>query len=110
MIQNDTEMRKMTATVTTRVPESTLREINFFTAERHTDRSTLLRCLIEEGLANERQKKVLYDYKERKISLQRAAELIGIHLVEMLELIQREGLYMDYTEDELKEDLKGLPQ
>ena len=99
----------MTATVTTRVPESMLRDIDRFTAEKHTDRATMLRSLIEEGLANERRRKVLSDYKERKVSLQRAAELLGIHLAEMLDLIQREGLYLDYTEEELREDLKGLP-
>lgn len=61
-----------------------------------------------EDFEEEKRRKVLSDYKERKISLQRAAELLGIHLVEMLELIQREGLYLDYTEEELREDLKGL--
>ncbi len=98
----------MTATVTTRVPDSTLQEIDMFTAERHTDRSTMLRSLIEEGLAKERKEKVLSTYREHKISIQRAAELLGIHITEMIELIQREGLYLDYSEEELREDLKGL--
>ena len=100
----------MTATVTTRVQESTLKEIDRFSAEKHTDRATMLRSLIEDGLAKERREKVLFDYKERRISLQRAAELLKIHLTEMLELIQKEGLYLDYTEEELREDLKGLPK
>lgn len=100
----------MTATVTTRVPEDTLRQIDEFSADNNMDRATMLRNLIEHGLEDERQKKVLSKYKERKISLQRAAELLGIHLTEMLELIQKEGLYLDYTEEELKEDLKGLPK
>ena len=100
----------MTATVTTRVSESTLKEIDRFSAEKYTDRATMLRALIERGLSEERRRKVLSKYKERKISLQRAAELLGIHLTEMLELIQNEGLYLDYSEEELKEDLKGLPK
>lgn len=99
----------MTATITTRVPESTLHEIDMFTAERHTDRATMLRSLIEEGLAKERRKKVLDDYKERKISMQKAASLLGIDLLGMIDLMQKEGLYLDYTEEELREDLKGLP-
>ncbi|MBI2176203.1 UPF0175 family protein [Candidatus Woesearchaeota archaeon] len=100
----------MTATVTTRVTEEVLRQIDEFSSDKNMDRATMLRNLIEHGLAEEKRRKVLSDYKERKISLQRAAELLGIHLVEMLELIEREGIYLDYTAEELREDLKGLPR
>lgn len=100
----------MTATVTTRVAEEVLRQIDEFSAEKNMDRATMLRNLIAQGLEEEKRKKVLLGYKERKISLQRAAELLGIHLVEMLELIEREGIYLDYTAEELREDLKGLPK
>ncbi len=99
----------MTATVTTRVAEEVLRQIDEFSADKNMDRATMLRNLIAQGLEEEKRKKVLSEYKERKISLQRAAEILGIHFTEMLELIQREGLYLDYGEDELREDLKGIP-
>ncbi len=98
----------MTATVTTRVPEDVLTQIDRFSADNKMDRATMLRNLIEQGLAEEKQKRVLSDYKNRKISLQKAAEVLKIHLIEALELIQREGLYLDYSEEELKEDLKGM--
>ena len=100
----------MTATVTTRVSEDELRQIDQFSAEKQMDRSTMLRNLIDRGLAYEKKEKVLSQYKERKISLQKAAELLEIHLTEMIELIEREGLYLDYGEEELKEDLKGMPR
>ncbi len=100
----------MTATVTTRVAEEVLRQIDEFSADKNMDRATMLRNLIAQGLEEEKRKKVLSEYKERKISLQKAAELLGIHLVEMLELIEREGIYLDYTAEELREDLKGLPK
>ena len=100
----------MTATVTTRVAEEVLRQIDEFSADKNMDRATMLRNLIAHGLEEEKRNKILSEYKARKISMQKAAELLGIHLVEMLELMQREGLYMDYTEEELREDLKGLPK
>ena len=53
-------------------------------------------------------KKVQTLYKNRKISLQKAAELLKIDLSEILELIKKEGLYLNYSKEELKEDLKGL--
>lgn len=98
----------MTATVTTRVPEDVLTQIDQFSADNKMDRATMLRNLIEQGLAEEKQKRALSDYKNRKISLQKAAELLKIHLIEAVELIQREGLYLDYSEEELREDLKGM--
>ncbi len=60
--------------------------------------------------AEEKRKKVLRLYGERKVSLQKAASLLGIALTDMLELLEKEGLYLDYTKEELKEDLKGLPR
>lgn len=53
-------------------------------------------------------KKTLTLYKNRKIILQRAAELLKIGLPEMLELVKKEGLHLDYSNEELKEDLKGF--
>ncbi len=98
----------MTATVTTRVPEDVLRQLDEFSSESNMDRATLLRNLIERGLAEEKQRKILLQYKGRKVSLQKAAVLLGIDLVEMIELVQKEELYLDYSSEELKDDLKGL--
>ena len=99
----------MTATVTTRVAEEVLRQIDEFSADKNMDRATMLRNLIAQGLEEEKSKKVLSDYKERKISMQKAASLLGIDILAMIELMQKEGIYLDYTEEELREDMKGLP-
>ncbi|MBI3036942.1 UPF0175 family protein [Candidatus Woesearchaeota archaeon] len=99
----------MTATVTTRVAEEVLRQIDEFSADRNMDRATMLRNLIERGLEEERRRKVLLLYKNRRISMQKAASMLRIDLLEMIDLMQKEGLYLDYTEKELREDLKGLP-
>ena len=49
----------MTAVVTTRVPEETLREIDELSSRRHMDRATMLRNLIEEGMVAAKREKVL---------------------------------------------------
>lgn len=56
----------------------------------------------------EKRNKVLSMYKERKISLTKAAEILDIDIWQMIDLIKKENLYLDYSEDELKEDLQGL--
>lgn len=98
----------MTATVSTRIEEKILAEIDELSNEKQMDRASLLRNLIVEGLTIERKKRVLNMYKERRISLAKAAELLGIDLWQMIDIIKEESLYLDYSEEELKEDLKGL--
>lgn len=98
----------MTATVSTRIEEKILAEIDELTKEKQMDRASLLRNLIVEGLTIERKRRVLNMYKERKISLAKAAELLSIDLWQMIDIIKEENLYLDYSEEELKEDLKGL--
>ena len=85
-----------------------LQEIDRFSADKHMDRATLLRNLIEQGLQEEKKRNVLEGYKQRKYSLQRAASLLGLDILEMLGLAEREGIYLDYDRRELRADLKGL--
>ncbi|MBI3026715.1 UPF0175 family protein [Candidatus Woesearchaeota archaeon] len=98
----------MTATVSTRIEEKILDEIDELTKEKHMDRASLLRNLIVEGLAIERKRKILNMCKEKRISLAKAAELLSVDLWQMIDLIKEESLYLDYSEEELKEDLEGL--
>ncbi|MBI2545693.1 UPF0175 family protein [Candidatus Woesearchaeota archaeon] len=98
----------MTATISTRIEEHVLAEIDELSKERHMDRASLLRNLIVEGLALEKKNKVLHMYKERKISLARAAEMLEIDIWQMIDLIRKENLYLDYSEEELLEDMQGL--
>ncbi|MBI2550436.1 hypothetical protein HYV83_04625 [Candidatus Woesearchaeota archaeon] len=86
----------MTATVTTRVAEEVLRQIDEFSADKNMDRATMLRNLIEHGLEEERRRKVLLLYKNRRISMQKAASMLRIDLLEMIDLMQKEGLYLDF--------------
>lgn len=98
----------MTTTISTRIEEKVLAEIDEMSKEKQMDRASLLRNLIVEGLVIEKKRKVLEMYKEKRISLAKGAEMLGIDLWQMIDLIKEENLYIDYSEEELKEDLKGL--
>jgi len=71
---------KMTATISTRIEEKTLAEIDELSKEKQMDRASLVRNLIVEGLSIERKRKVLCMYKDKKISLAGAAEILDIDL------------------------------
>lgn len=45
-------------------------------------------------------------YRESKLSLRQAAELIGVTLAEMLAILEKRNTYINYGEEELAEDLK----
>lgn len=98
----------MSITITTRVDKETLKQIDEFSKYRQMDRATMLRNLIAEGLEKEKLERTLRLYKERKVSLAKAAEILNADLWTMLEMIKREGLYLDYSKEELEEDMRGF--
>lgn len=98
----------MAVSVTTRIDESRLKEIDQLSAGKHMDRATMLRNLIEEGLKGEKKQNVVKLYREKKISSGKARELLNIDFDEWLQIMKEENLYFDYEKEDLKEDLKGI--
>lgn len=101
-------MHKMSITITTRVDKETLKQIDEFSKHKKMDRATMLRNLIEDGLENERRERVINLYRERKVSMEKAAEMLKIDLWSFIDIIKSERLFLDYSEEELKDDLNGL--
>jgi len=59
------------------------------------DRTTLLRDFIDDGL----RKRVLESYREGKISVQRAADILDISLREFLSLLEKNGFPINWNSD-----------
>lgn len=98
----------MTVTVTTRIDERKLKEIDQLSSGKHMDRATMLRNLIEEGLKKEKKEEIIRLYKDKKISSGKARELLRVDFDEWLEIMKEENLYFDYEKEDLEEDLKGI--
>jgi predicted HTH domain antitoxin len=94
--------------VTVSIDENIRKELDVLSKEYHVDLSTLLKKLILRGLEFEKRKSVIKLYEDRKISLQKAAELLEISIWEMFELLKRENIHIDYGFEELEEDLEPL--
>lgn len=95
-------------TVTTRVPQPMLQEIDTFSRRSHIDRSTLLRNLLASGLEQKRKEYALNLYQEHKISLQKLAHMLSITYLDAVDLLRQKHLHVDYGLEELQEDLRGL--
>ncbi|HIH96975.1 MAG TPA: hypothetical protein HA348_05820 [Thermoplasmata archaeon] len=94
--------------VTVSIDEDIRKTLDILSKEYHVDIPTLLRDLILRGLELEKRERVIKLYVDRRISLQKAAELLEISIWEILELLKRENLHIDYGFEELEEDLEPL--
>lgn len=106
----DTNVMNMNGVVTTRVSSEMLGEIDSLSKEKHMDRATFLRNLISKGLSLEKRERTLKLYKERKVSLEKAASILEVDIASMIDIIKEEELHLDYTVEELEEDLRGLKE
>lgn len=61
---------------------------------------------LKQGLEALSEKNVLELYRSRKITLQKAAAMLSIDIWEMIEKIKKADIHMDYSMEELAEDLK----
>ena len=61
---------------------------------------------LKQGLDAITEKSVLDLYRARKITLQRAAEMLTVDIWEMIEKVKKAEIHLDYTMEELAEDLR----
>jgi hypothetical protein len=61
---------------------------------------------LKQGLDALNEGNVLDLYAKRKITLQRAAEMLSLDIWEMIEKIKKADINLDYTAEELVEDLR----
>ncbi len=61
---------------------------------------------LRQGLEALNEKNVLDLYRARKITLQRAAEMLALDIWEMIEKVKKADIHLEYTMEGLAEDLK----
>ena len=88
-------MAQKTIIVTLRLSPGEARRVSAVQALTDLDRTTLLRDFIDDGL----RKRVLESYREGKITVQRAADILGISLREFLGLLEKNGLPINWDSD-----------
>ena len=90
---------KKTKVVPLRIPEC-LDEAASMRAEfEHTDKATALRQWLHEGA----EKYVMQILAEGRITKSRAAELLGLSIYDMYPLVERYGLELGPTDEQLRQ-------
>ena len=92
--------------VTARLPREMLTEIEKLAKKEQIDRSELIRRLLDAALQQRRIDNALRAYQDGKVTLWRAAEMAGLSLRQMMELVKEKKVAIPYTLDDLKRDLE----
>lgn len=66
----------------------------------------LITQAINQGLEVLSEKNVFELYRNRKITLQKAAEMLSLDIWEIIEKLKKADIHIDYAREELAEDLK----
>jgi len=93
------------ATIATRVTRLLEQQVREVMREEGVDKSTAVRRLLELGALEWRRSRALELYRQKRVSLWRAAELSGLSLREMLECVKKEGLPIHVSVEDIEEDI-----
>jgi len=97
------------ATISVRVDDDTLRDLELLREDSKVDRSEVIRRLLDKAIKNAKLERAMQLLRERKISTGKAAELAGVTLYEIIEAMGKYDVYVDYTPEDLRRDLRRFP-
>jgi len=95
-------------TVSTRLPQEMLKDIEKLAERDRVDRSELIRRLLDSALQQRKVEDALEAYRDGKVTLWRAAESAGVSLREMIELAGAKRIPVPYTLDDLRRDVEHV--
>ena len=101
------EQRQVTQ-LNIRIPRALARDLEELAHAEHLEKIDMARQLLWEGVAKHKQERALRLYAEGKVTKSRAAELAGLSLWELMELVEQPGRRWDYSLEEAKVELKEV--
>jgi len=97
----------MGATITTRVPDDIEKKIENISRIEHLDKSTVVRRLLSKAVQEWLIENALAQYRDGKITIGKAADMVGIPLREMMAIAAKKGIPFQYSLDDLEEDFRA---
>jgi predicted HTH domain antitoxin len=96
-------LTEKSAVVTVRLSKRDLERVEALRRIEDVDRSTLIKEFIEDGM----RRRVVDLYRRGKLTAGRAAEVLGVSLREFLELLEREGVSVNWDSEGIREYVKA---
>jgi predicted HTH domain antitoxin len=97
----------MTEIVSTRVSESMSKDLEEIEKEENSDRATVIRKLLTQAIAEHKLERVLKLYCSGKITLWKAANLTGVSLWEMMDIIKERKIAIQYDAGSFQDDFEA---
>jgi predicted HTH domain antitoxin len=88
-----------------RIPDTLAHQLEELAEIEHVAKIDLARQLLWEGVTRRCQEVALHMYSERRVSKSRAAELAGLPLWELTEIVAQKGQRWDYDIEEAKQEM-----
>lgn len=96
-----------TKTVSTRLEEEELAQLDALASSSGLDRSGMTKSLLRRGLAELRFERAVADYRAGRVTLSRAAEIAAIPVWDFMARMGATDLSLQYGLRELEEDLSA---
>jgi len=100
----------MPDSVSLRLNQKTVSELDEIAKLEDKDRSSLLREIIEVGIKAKKVERSIQLYQAGKVSMWKAARLAELSLWEFMEELSARKILVQYSERDLEEDLKALEE
>jgi len=99
---------KASEVISARLSKERVELIEEIAREEKVDKSTILDRALEHYTKEWKLQKALESYREGQVTLSRAAEIAGISVWEMIDVIREKKISLQYDIEDLEEDLKAL--
>ncbi len=93
--------------ISTRVPDELDEELEWYAKKEKVGKTIALRRVLDKGLKDIRLEYSLDLYQKGKITLMKAAEIAGLSLWEILDIVREKRISPYYTLREAEEDIKS---
>ncbi len=100
----------MSEPISLRLPRETIEKLDKIADKEQKDRSTLIRELLDNGIQEKDIEHAVEQYRKGQATSWKAAQNAGISLWKFLEILREKGVLIQYSEHDLKEDLKALTE
>ncbi|MDF1537548.1 MAG: UPF0175 family protein [Candidatus Thorarchaeota archaeon] len=95
----------MMETVTARLPEDMVKKLELIAKEEQIDRSELIRRALDIGIQQFLLERALKAYREKRVSLWKAASMAGVPLRVMMREADKSSIPIAYDVEDLERDL-----
>ncbi len=96
-------------TVSVRLDEKTIKDLEFLKKDFQIDRSEVVRRLLKKGLKQAKMEKALELLRQHKISIGKASKIAEVTIYEMIQLCKEHEIHIGYSQEDLKRDLERFP-